>query len=367
MKNYIIFSIVISFMIPLRSSGQTGPVDHKATKKTKWLYENLRLVSARGVMFGHQDDPAYGVEWKREPGRSDVRDITGSYPAVYGWDVSKLGRPFNIDSVNFDDMKRWIKEIYKRGGVNTISWHMDNPVTVGDAWDKTPAVSAILPGGAKHVFYKRRLDLFADFLKELRVGFGTKIPIIFRPFHELTGNWFWWGKGNCTSDEFIALWRFTVTYLRDVKHAHHLLYCYSTDRFNSEEQYLEFYPGDDYVDILAFDDYQNVKNEKGRDKFVYELKTVVEIAESRGKIAALSETGLEKIPIDNWFTNILLAGIKADETGERIAYVLVWRNARPEHHYVPYPGHPAAPDFLKFRKNPFTLFEDDLPNIYKKH
>jgi mannan endo-1,4-beta-mannosidase len=318
-------------------------------------------------MFGHQDDLAYGVGWKRQTGRSDVKDVTGSYPAVFGWDVSKLGRPFNIDSVNFEDMKRWIKKVYQMGGINTISWHMDNPVTGGDAWDKTPAVHAILPGGNKHDFYKKRLDLFAEFIKELQTVGGVPIPVIFRPFHELTGNWFWWGKGNCTKDDFVALWRFTVDYLENVKGVHQLLYCYSTDKFNSKEQYLEFYPGDDYVDILAVDDYQNVKSVKGRKKLVYELKTVVELAGSKGKIAALSETGLESIPVSNWFTGILLPGIKADETGKCIAYVLVWRNARPEHHYAPYPGHPAAADFVKFRDDPYTLFLDDLPDMYKSN
>lgn len=346
--------------------GQNDPVDKKATRKTKALYANLKGISGRGVVFGHQDDLAYGIGWKAEKGKSDVKDVCGSYPGLYGWDVSKLGQAFNIDTVNFENMKIWIKEAYKRGGINTISWHMDNPVTGGSSWDNTPAVSAILPGGEKHEFYNLRLDLFADFLKDLKVGLGTKIPIIFRPFHEHTGNWFWWGKGNCTKEEYISLWRYTVKYLRDDKRIHHLLYVYSTDQFDSREQYLEFYPGDDYVDILAFDDYHSIKSVEDRNKLVFRLKSVVEIAESKYKIAAFSETGFETIPDMHWFTNVLLDGITSDETGMRISYVMLWRNAWPHHHYAPYPGHPSAPDFVKFREDPFILFEDDLPNMYKK-
>jgi mannan endo-1,4-beta-mannosidase len=223
----------------------------------------------------------------------------------------------------------------------------------------------IIPGGEKHEFYKQRLDVFADFLNDLKVGFGTKIPIIFRPFHEHTGNWFWWGKGNCTSQEYIALWQFTVKYLRDIKGIHHLLYSYSTDQFDTKEQYLEFYPGDDFVDIIAFDDYHSVNNFQQRERLIYRLKTVVELAESRNKIAAFSETGSETIPQADWFTNNLLEGIKADDTGRRIAYVMVWRNAWPHHHYAPYPGHASAPDFVKFRQDPYTIFEDDLPKMYR--
>jgi mannan endo-1,4-beta-mannosidase len=347
------------------SIAQDLPVDKNATKKTVALYANLKAISGKGVLFGHQDALAYGIGWKEEKNRSDVRDVSGSYPALYGWEVGKLGRSISIDSVNFEKMKGWIKEAYRRGGVNTISWHMDNPATGGDSWDKTPAVAMIIPGGEKHEFYKQRLDVFADFLNNLKVSFGTKIPIIFRPFHEHTGNWFWWGKGNCTSEEYIALWQFTVKYLRDVKDIHHILYSYSTDQFDSEEQYLEFYPGDDFVDIIAFDDYHSVNNLQQREKLIYRLRTVVELAEARNKVAAFSETGSETIPQVDWFTNNLLAGIKADETGRRIAYVMVWRNAWPHHHYAPYPGHPSAPDFVKFRQDPYTIFEDDLPKMYK--
>lgn len=363
MKKLIVFIGVLT--IQISSYGQVSPIDSNSTKKTKALYANLKEISGKGVLFGHQDDLAYGVGWKNEKGRSDVKDVSGSYPALYGWDVSKLGVEINIDSVGFQNMKSWIKEVYKKGGVNTISWHMDNPVTGGDSWDNTPAVYSILPGGEKHEFYKQRLDLFADFLNDLKVGFGTKIPIIFRPFHEHTGAWFWWGKGNCTKEEYVALWQFTVKYLRDEKGIHHLLYSYSTDQFNSKEQYLEFYPGDEFVDIIAFDDYHSIKQIETKDQLAYRLRTVVELAESKNKVAAFSETGMEKVPIDDWFTEILLEGIMSDDVGKRIAYVMVWRNAWPSHHYAPYPGHPSAPDFIKFRKDPYTIFAEDLPNMYK--
>ena len=68
--------------------GQTA--DKSATKETQNLLLNLKKLLPKGVMFGHQDDLAYGVGWKYVPGRSDVKDVTGEYPAVYGWDYSGL-------------------------------------------------------------------------------------------------------------------------------------------------------------------------------------------------------------------------------------------------------------------------------------
>ncbi len=169
MKKLLILPLLfIVFFTSLSSFGQGLTIDKKATKKTKALYANLQNISKTGVLFGHQDDLAYGIGWKDEVGRSDVKAVSGSYPALYGWDVSKLGTELNIDGVNFENMKHWIKEVYKRGGVNTISWHMDNPATGGDSWDKTTAIFTILPGGEKHDFYKQRLDLFADFLNDLK-------------------------------------------------------------------------------------------------------------------------------------------------------------------------------------------------------
>lgn len=340
-------------------------VDHHANKKTRALYANLKYYSGKKLMFGHQDDLAYGVGWKNEEGRSDVKDVSGSYPAVYGWDISKIGNKVNIDGVNFENMVEWIKEGYERGGVITLSWHMDNPVTKTDAWDTTSAVKYIIPGGKLHDYYKSRLDEVAGFIEQLRKWIFVEIPVIFRPFHEHTGSWFWWGDGNCTPEEYKQLWQFTVKYLRDEKNLHNILYAYSTDVFSSREQYLKFYPGDDFVDILAMDDYHGISSKENTKGFINRLVMLTDIAAEKGKVSALSETGLESIPNEKWWTDILLESIKANEKTRRISWVLVWRNANQKHHYAPYPGHPSERNFLKFYQDEYTWFESDLPNLYK--
>ena len=210
----------------LTVNAQAQLIDKKATVETKNLYRNLKELLSEGVMFGHQDALAYGVEWKYVDGKSDIKEVVGDYPAVYGWDIGRLelGRDKNLDGVPFAKMKQYIKEVYDRGGVNTISWHMDNPFTGGDSWDKTSEIKSILPGGAKHSLYKQWLNRASDFLKDLKGSDGKLIPIIFRPYHELNGSWFWWGKPNASKEEYIALWKFTVDYLKNKKKIHHLIY-----------------------------------------------------------------------------------------------------------------------------------------------
>jgi hypothetical protein len=340
------------------------PSDKKATKETARLYQNLKKQLGKGFMFGHQDDLAYGVGWKYETGRSDIKDVTGDYPAVYGWELGhlELDHLTNLDSVPFDRMKQLIEDGYKRGGVITISWHMDNPLTGRSAWNpETGTVASVLEGGSKNALYKSWLDKVANFLNGLKGSKGEYIPVIFRPFHELNGNWFWWGGKNSTVEEFKQLWIMTVSYLRDVKKVHHLLIAYNTDRYNSKEEYLAKYPGNEWVDIVGFDIYQR---DNAKEKYWTEigrmLTTLEEVATEKNKIPALTEFG-GNLSDSNWWTDTFLPAIGT----HKIAYALGWRNAgiRPNggsEFYVPYKGHATSKDFVRFYKADRTLFQKDV-------
>jgi len=357
----ILFILVSFWSYSQTESKDTKLVDPQATQRTRNLYVNLKNMAGSHLWFGHQDDLAYGVGWVNEKGRSDVKDVTGSYPAVYGWDISGISKAMNIDGVNFENMKNWIREGFKRKGVITISWHMENPVTRTHSWDTTRAVKHIIPGGYLHKAYKAKLDSAAAFFKELK-----NIPMIFRPFHEHTGSWFWWGDGNATAEEYIALWQFTVHYLRDVKGIHNLLYTYSPDKFKSKEEYLKFYPGDNYVDILGVDDYQGLTNLETAKQTITRLHILYDIAREHDKVTAITETGTEKIPDSEWWTGVLLKTIRTDEKTKNVTWVLVWRNANTDHYYAPYKGHPSSDDFVRFKNDPYVYFGDEMPDLYKK-
>jgi len=339
-------------------------VDSLATPETAALFKNLREIAKTGVLFGHQDDLAYGVGWKAVDGRSDVKEVCGDYPAVYGWDLGDIGQEANLDGVDFGRMKAWIREAFMRGGINTVSMHLDNPYTGGNAWDNASAVHAILPGGTHHSVYLRTLDRIAAFFKELQAPDGRLVPVVFRPYHEHNQSWSWWGRNSCTVEEYNALWRMTVRHFRDTHSIHHLLYAISPQDILSESEYLERYPGDDWVDILGMD-YYKLWTKSNVPDLGRALGIIVRLAEGRGKAAALTETGMENVAAADWWTAYLLAGIKNSADSQRIAWALVWRNASSDHHFGPYPGHASAPDFVAFYRDPFTLFESDLPDMYQ--
>ena len=349
--------------------------DKNATPETENLYQNLILLQEKGFLFGHQDDLAYGVKWRYEEGRSDIKDVTGDYPALYGWDLGGIEhqKSNNIDGVPFKKMKNWIKEIYDRGGVSTISWHMDNPLTMKNSWDTTPgSLRSILPNGEKHQLYLSWLDEAAQFLGNLKGSDGKKIPILYRPFHELTGNWFWWCKNNATPQEFKEIWRFTIHYLRETKKLNNLIIVYNTADFKSKEEFLEYYPGDDVVDVLSFDKYQYT-NPVTDSSFITEvqnqLKIMNEVAVEHQKPMAIAETGYEQIPYENWWTKTLTEAIG----NYKISFVLLWRNhgwqeqEKKMHYYAPYKGQLSEKDFIEFYNSPKTFFQKDITqeNIYK--
>ena len=348
-------------------AAKPSPTDKKATKETVALYRNLLGLQTKGIMFGHQDDLPYGNGWMYEEGRSDVKDVCGDYPAVYGWELGhiELGAPYSLDSVDFGKIRELITVAYNRGGVNTISWHLNNPFTGGTSWDisSKEVVKSILPQGPKHALFIEYLDKLADFMLSLKTDDGQYIPIIFRPFHEHTGSWFWWGKNLCTADDYKALWRFTVTYLRDTKNIHHLLYAYSTDRFSNENDYLERYPGDDVIDILSFDLYDRGAEFPGMLKNCATILT--KLAAEKGKIAAVSETGGPIAKQTEWWTKSILETLRPFN----LSYVLVWRNPwnKPKEAFGPYKGHPSSEDFIRFYQDPKTLFQKDITplNLYR--
>ncbi len=323
----------------------------------------LRHVSKRGeLLFGQQDFPFYGCDWAYEEGRSDVKELCGDYPAVLGCDLGEieLGTGRNLDGVPFDTMRTEILRHFARGGLTTVSWHPRNPLTGGDAWDVTSdrAVRSVLPGGERHELFVGWLDRAADFLLSLRTDDGSVVPTLFRPWHEHTGSWFWWGQRLCTTDDYKALWEMTVEHLH--RRGVPMLTIYSPNPCHDESQYMERYPGDAWVDILGLDAYHGGSADEFMARLDRTLGIMAALSQRLGKPCVLSETGREGLPEADWWTGVLLRGIGS----HRPAYALVWRNAlqtvRPGHFYAPFPGQTSADDFVRFHALPQTLFATDM-------
>jgi mannan endo-1,4-beta-mannosidase len=380
MKNKITILLGVFFLVSCKSTSpqvavKPHPADKNATPATVALYQNLFAAKQKGYMFGHQDDLAYGVNWRYEAGRSDIKDVTGDYPAVYGWDLGRIedNADKDIDGVPFSKQQQYIKEVYDRGGVNTFSWHINNPLTGKNAWDNTPGtVAAILPGGAKHELFKSWLDSAAAYFLTLKGSDGKAIPILFRPYHEFTGNWFWWCKNTTTPEEFKQLWKFTVTYFQQ-KGVHNLIYVYNTSDSGvaTKADFMQYYPGDDWVDVVSFDIYQGGEAAAQRQKFeadTAKLVTIIdEVGKEHNKLTAIAETGFEQIPYATWFTETLTNAIG----NHQLSYVLLWRNhgwnaqmTPPRmHYYAPYKGHTYEKDFVQYYNLPQTLFQKEATQL----
>lgn len=335
-----------------------GLADSLATRQTKMLYSNLKKVmDDPKFMYGHHDPTDYGVGWVNNGSdRSDVKDVSGSHPAVYSWDFFWID---NVDRLNY--FRKLVMDGNSQGAIQTFCWHQRDPT--GTSFYQSDldykVVPTILPGGANHAFYKTNLKKVADLAKSLRdTTTGEAIPLIFRPYHEHDGSWFWWGRGNCTTEEYNNLWKFTYSYLKDTLGVHNFIYAISPDggQFSSKAAYLNIYPGDKYIDVLGFDYYFR-NNETQYAAFGNRMTWVKEHAIAKNKVAAVTEVGDELLDMPDWHTKVLN---EVRKMGHKIAYLITWRNAGTTHFYAPYRGHASVNDFLAFDEDSSTILLKDL-------
>lgn len=375
----------------ITACGRNGKADDPIgesgkTVRTENMLANLKAQADSGVyMFGHHDDVVYGIGWESDYDndstigtKSDVKSVCNDFPAVLSFDLGhiELGDDKNLDGVPFKRIRQEIINHFDHGGMITLSWHLDNPLSGGTSWVadslkdiEKNTVASVIEGGKQHELFLTWLDKVADFLNSLETPYGVKVPVLFRPWHEHTGSWFWWGQDFCTPEQYKSLWTLTVDRLKD-KGVVNALYAYSpgTEPDGDATKYLERYPGDDIIDVVGLDCYcfapdaDTVKIAKFADDLDKNLAMVSKVAKAHNKVMALTETGYEGIKTANWWT-ATLAPVLAKYP---IAYVLVWRNARerPQHHFAPYPGHASTANFVEFYNLKETLFLHDVNGLY---
>ncbi len=341
--------------------------DKSATAETKALYSNLWAIGKKGFIFGHHDDLMYGRKWYNEPGRSDTKDVCGDYPGVYSLDFAELMDDRYTDTEAAGIRRRCILEAHRRGEVIIACAHLNNPLTGGDAWDNSnPNVVAeiLTDNSATQQKFLSWLDRLADFALNLKDDSGKQIPIIFRPFHEHTQSWSWWGSSCTTEEEFVVLWRYTVDYLKNVKGVHQFIYAIAPqiDSQKREEDFLYRWPGDDYVDFIGMDCYQGLS----RTVFAANIKTISRLSVAKKKPCGVTETGVEGFTDADYWTKQILT----PATGRNLSMVVMWRNKfvgaddNDKHYYSIWKGHPSEKDFMKFYNSDLTFFSSDLPDMY---
>ncbi len=359
-------------------------VDQKADASAKQLYAYLKAVgSSDSVIFGHQND-TFNKAGNAELSCSDTKDVTGSIAGILGVDMQ------DVAEKGLETMVEITNDALAEGALITMSGHMPNFANVpenpdyknGDpTWKKydyygytapvttNDPVNQILPGGKYNKVYTAYLDLIAEYAKQV------KGAVLFRPFHEGTGSWFWWGAAFCDPEISKNVYRYTVEYLRDTKDVHNFIYEYGPSS-NAEtlDDYAQRYPGDAYVDLVGFDMYDNKPADDGvfMGQLKKQLQLVEKFAKQHNKLVAVTETGaanendLALLPTGNgnkdWYNQVL------DIVSESEAsYFLVWADwGKDGAFYVPYVdavnedgslhGHEMLDHFISFYNDNRTIF-----------
>ena len=349
--------------------------DPGATAGTRSLFTYLDDARGDRLLVGHQHTTSFGLTLTDPDGTtSDVATTYGDFPAVFGWDTLILAgdeRPGRSDATTEQNIAAFadhVEKAHEIGAVQTISAHMENFVTGGSFYDTSgDALRAVLPGGARHAELNAYLDDIATLAGEVRDEDGELIPLVFRPWHENAGSWFWWGAAFGSPGEYKELFRYTVEYLRDVRDVSNFLYAFSPGGgFGGDEDlYLRTYPGDAFVDVLGYDAYDDTGSAAFLDGLVADLGMIADVADARGKVSAYTEFGVSggvgtsgSNP-EAWFTRVLDA-ITGDPRAARTAYLQTWANFDAGQHFVPVGDDALVADFQAFVDDPATAMSGEL-------
>jgi len=228
------------------------PVTAESTREAKELltylysvYGKVTLTGQHNQMF-HMSEPSEGVA-----------KITGRYPLIWGGEWGFSDERHDIDNIKYrPKLLDEIREQHKAGRIICMTYHQASP-TVGEPCDFRGGVQvkltdaewdAILTEGtALHKVWEEHVDRLAEALKTLQ---KEHIPVIFRPYHEMNGGWFWWGGH---PDRFLKLWEMIYIRFTKVHKLRNLLWAWNPDK--PFEGVDKFFPGIDKVDLLGTDIY----------------------------------------------------------------------------------------------------------------
>jgi mannan endo-1,4-beta-mannosidase len=189
---------------------------------------------------------------------------TAHWPALIGVDYAGFDKVTHLGTLATQVPNQVAIAYWRAGGLVTVSAHLTNPANPkgGGLRDTGVDLEALLaPGTATYDRWMQELDVLAAGLQELKTA---GVVVLWRPFHEMNGGWFWWGAQPPAT--FIRVWRQMFDYFTKTKGLDNLLWVYSP---NHGPKTADYYPGDDYVDLIGLDAYTDLidpKNIEGYDQ-----------------------------------------------------------------------------------------------------
>ncbi len=232
------------------------PVNSNATPEARELLREIDLISGHATLTGQHNFPNHLSRWSDR-----VYDLTGKFPAIFGQDFGFSG---GEDKDSADGRPSMVEEAirqYRNGAVIALTWHAvrptdDEPVTFRDSvqghltdfeWNEL-----LTPGTDIYNRWVEQVDVIAGYLRQLQ---AAGVPVLFRPYHEMNGNWFWWG-GRPGEHGSAALYRQLYDRFVNVHHLDNLVWVWNVNSPGGNAGPIDgYYPGTKYADIVTMDIY----------------------------------------------------------------------------------------------------------------
>ena len=265
-----------------------------ADEHTKALYSFLKDIYGKYSLSGQ-----FAEKGRESDEYKAVTEAVGDSFAVLGLDIGNYTHSAVVNGAECNAVEYAHDWYYNAGGIVQMCWHWLSPLMyVEDGkewWDSFRPESskidldAVMNGEDDRCLEKLEEDI-EDIAEQLQRLEDDGVPIIFRPLHEASGGWFWWG--NCKPESYIKLWRRLYDELTNTYGLNNLIWMWNG-------QSKDWYPGDDVVDIVAWDIYP------GEREYGSYSSTFAECAECAGenKLTALSENGCVMDPELTWRDN----------------------------------------------------------------
>jgi mannan endo-1,4-beta-mannosidase len=258
----MIFIRVISigiFAIALSARAQqpdAAPSNPEATPAARVLLQELDSVSGKATLSGEHNFPNTVSLYSNR-----VYELTGHYPAVFGQDFGFAASDDKDSTLGRASLVQEVIRQYRAGAVIALCWHEvrpteDEPVTFHDSvqgkltdWEFQQVIT---PGTDLHARWERQVDRIAGYLRELQ---DAGVPVLFRPYHEMNGNWFWWG-GRPGANGTMAMYRMIYDRYVHVHHLNNLIWVWNVNAPSVNAGPVDqYWPGANYVDVVALDVY----------------------------------------------------------------------------------------------------------------
>ncbi len=293
----------------------TGETPIKRSKETILAYFDALIENKQVIVGQHCGD-----------GPDQTTDFYNTYVDVL---ADKTGRHVGIIGADLgffpssDYPVQTLIDHWKAGGLVTVSWHADNPFLAGyDVYWNTVEnkdkihLKTLLKDADENqarTSYRTELDTMAGALQKLR---DAGVMVIWRPFHEMNGDFFWWGINAYNNEQtnetdYVALWRDLYNTLTFDYGLDNLIWTYSVIPHKTwNADVTAFYPGSDYVDLVGMDYYGTTPDFPGYNAL-----------KSLGKTIVMSEAGPSDNSYGQWNEEQLVNAIRG-----KAAYFLQWHS-----------------------------------------